>query len=88
MLNTHVTRINITIPKKLVVELEKTVPNRGKSSFISEAIEEKLIRERRREALNDLAKLPATFNNIKDSAKYIAKMRSDDDKKRSKELAA
>jgi metal-responsive CopG/Arc/MetJ family transcriptional regulator len=88
MLNTNVTRINITIPKKIITELEKAVPNRGKSSYISAAIQEKLIRERRIEALKDLRKLPATFTNIKDSTKYITKMRKDDDKKRFKELAA
>ena len=84
--NTTVVRINITIPKELVYELEKEVPERGKSSFISLAIEEKLIRERRIDALKKLSTLPPAFKDIKNSAEFVEKMRATDDKNRSKEL--
>ena len=85
MLDTTI-RINITIPKHLISELEKEVPERGKSSFISSAIEEKLIRERRKDALNKLATLPPTFTDVKNSAEFVAKIRATDDKKRSEEI--
>ena len=62
MLNTNVTRINITIPEQLISKLEKKVSPRGKSQFISEAIEEKLIREEREIALKELRNLPPAFS--------------------------
>lgn len=87
-MNTTVVRINITIPKLLVSELEKETPKRGKSSFISTAIKEKLIRERRIVALNTLAQLPPTFRKIRSSTAYVANLRNTDDDKRTRELAA
>jgi hypothetical protein len=75
-------RINITVPKRLVAELEKETPERGKSGFISQAIEEKLVRERREKALKVLRTLPPAFPEIKDAASYIRKIREEEDKKR------
>jgi len=86
MLNTNVTRINITIPEQLVSKLEKKVAPRGKSQFISEAIEEKLIREEREIALNELRNSPPAFPHIKDSAAYVRKLRETDEEKRTSEL--
>lgn len=85
-MNTGVVRINITVPKKLLSELEKEVPDRGKSGFVASAIEEKLARERKEKALKELSKLPATFTNIGDGAKYIASEREKEDKDRSRIL--
>ncbi|GEM_PF-1642265 len=79
----NVVRINITVPRKLLSELEKQVPIRGKSGFVSEAIEEKLAREKKEKALKELSKLPATFTNIGDGAEYIASERKKEDKHRS-----
>jgi len=86
MLNTNVIRINITIPEQLVSKMEKKVPNRGKSQFISEAIEEKLIREEREIALKELRISPPAFPEIKDGAAYVRKLRESDEKKRKEEL--
>lgn len=86
MINSGVGRINITVPKRLLSELEKEVPERGKSSFVSEAIAEKLTRKKRDKALKELAKLPAAFTDIKDGAEYIAKEREKESKERSKFL--
>jgi len=86
MLNTNVTRINITIPEQLVSKLEKKVPSRGKSQFISEAIEEKLIREERELALTELRTSPPAFPQIKDGAAYVRKLRETDEAKRTSEL--
>lgn len=84
--NVGVVRINITVPKKLLSELEKEVPKRGKSSFVSKAIEEKLARKKKDKALRELVKLPPTFTDIKDGAVYIAEERTRQDKERTKRL--
>lgn len=84
--NVGVVRVNITIPKGLLSELEKEVPKRGKSGFVAEAIEEKLTRKKRESALSELAKLPSTFINIKNGSKYIAKVRSQEDDERTVRL--
>ncbi len=86
MLNTNVIRINITVPERLVSKLEKKVPNRGKSQFISEAIEEKLIREEREIALTALRKSPPAFLKIKDASAYVRNLRETDEEKRKIEL--
>lgn len=82
IISSGVARINITIPKKLLYELEKEVPNRGKSGFVAEAIDEKLTYKKRERALKELTKLPPAFTNIKDGATYIAKERAREDKER------
>lgn len=79
-------RMNITVPKRLAVELEKETPERGKSGFIAEAIEEKLIRERREKALKALADLPPAFPEIKDAVAYVRKLRREDEQVREKSL--
>lgn len=79
-------RVNITVPKDLISELEKEVPARGKSGFISEAIEEKLIRERREKAFKALTSLPPAFSEIKDAAVYVRRLRREDDRVREKSL--
>lgn len=79
-------RINITIPKHILAIMEKELPLRKKSGFISEAIEEKIARDRQKKALKDLAGLPPTFKNISDGKKYIYKIRLEEDDERSKRL--
>ena len=80
-MNTSVVRINITVPKNLLTDLEKEIPKRGKSGFISKAIEEKLDRERRKTAFMELHDAPPAFTKIKNSAEYISKMRRLDEKR-------
>ena len=79
-------RINVTVPKQLLHEVEKAVAKRGKSSFITEAIAEKLAREKRERALGELAALPPTFTDIADGATYIAQQRGTDERKRLQKL--
>ncbi|MDO8657919.1 MAG: hypothetical protein Q7K55_04215 [Candidatus Levybacteria bacterium] len=76
-----VVRINITVPEYILKELEKEVPERGKSSFVAGAIEEKLARKKREKALEELLGAPASFTKIKDSAVYIRKTRRLDNKR-------
>lgn len=73
--NNDIARLNIVIPQKLMSEMRKEVPPRGKSKFIAEAVDEKLSRLKRERAFRELAKLPPTFTNISDGGEYIHKMR-------------
>lgn len=80
-------RVNITIPKQVWSELAETAPKGEKSRFITEAIEEKLLQEKKRKAFKELATLPPTFTDIPDGAAYIRDMRHAEDKKRTTRLA-
>lgn len=82
------TRINMTIPTYIWSELEQAVPERKKSSFVAEAIEEKLRVEKKKKAFADLASLPATFVHIADGAEYTSTTRKKDAQKRTKQLSA
>lgn len=84
--NSTTIRINITVPKWLIGELDREVQVRGKSSFISKAIEEKLILKKREKALKELASLPPTFKNISDGKEYINKARKEEDLVRSRQI--
>ena len=59
---------------------------RGKSSFITEAIAEKLARDKRERALEEPAALPPTFTDIADGATFIAEQRRTDERKRMHKL--
>lgn len=83
-----VVRVNITLPKVLLSELEKKVSTRGKSSFVADAIEEKLAREKKEMALRELAEFPPTFMNVKDAAAYIEETRAKEDEERIAQLDA
>ena len=82
----NVVRINITIPVNILNELEEFASPRGKSGFVAQAVEEKLRREKREEALKRQAKMSDAFPQIKDGAEYIAKTRKKEDKERGKRL--
>jgi len=49
-----VARINITLPKELILELKKTVPPRYRSSIIASALSEKIADMKRKESLKNL----------------------------------
>jgi predicted RNA-binding protein YlxR (DUF448 family) len=84
--NINMIRINVTVPGTLWTELEQEIPSRGKSAFITKAIEEKLQNAKRTKAFEKLASLPPTFVTIADGSRYIRNMRQEEDKKRSKKL--
>lgn len=81
---TRYARLNITIPKSLAVTLKETTTNISK--FITVAVTERIAQERRLKAIEELAKLPPAFPEIKNSAKYIHDMRRNEMKKRDKKL--
>lgn len=74
-------RLNITMPKSLVKALRKEVSTTGKSKFIAEAVEEKMARLRREQALKALEKLPPALPHIKDSATFISELRSENEER-------
>ena len=75
------TRLNISIPTETATKLKKIAPKRGVSSFLAEAAEEKISKLEREKALKELLEAPPTFTDIKDSVKYIRKMRRLDEKR-------
>ncbi|KKU12073.1 MAG: hypothetical protein A2126_02295 [Candidatus Woykebacteria bacterium GWB1_45_5] len=76
-----VTRLNISIPTETATKLKKIAPKRGVSSFLASAAEEKISRIEREKALKELLEAPPAFTDIKDSVKYIRKMRRLDEKR-------
>ena len=75
------TRLNITIPREVATKLRKFAPKKGISKFIAEAAEERIKSLEREKALKELLAAPPTFTKIKDSVKYIRKMRRFDERR-------
>jgi metal-responsive CopG/Arc/MetJ family transcriptional regulator len=74
-------RLNITLPKRTIAALEAVVSERGKSSFIAQAIEEKLERDRWEAAYNKLQELPPTLTHITDPVQWVAQLRREDEQR-------
>lgn len=74
-------RINVTIPAETVKKLKSLAPKRRLSRFLAEAADEKLKRIEREKALKELLEAPPTFTDIKDSVKWVRKMRHLDEKR-------
>lgn len=49
------TRAHVVLPEDVIVELDELVGPRGRSQYITEAVREKLLRERQRRALLETA---------------------------------
>lgn len=77
-MNGNAVRINISIPFELAKDLKKISPKRGVSKFLSEAAEEKIRRDKREKALEELLAGPPAFLDIKDSAKWVRNLRRRD----------
>lgn len=74
-------RINISIPKHLVSELESYVPSGRKSGFIAQAVEKELAVLKRSQALKDFDDLPPSFTNVEDSTTYVRNLRAENEKR-------
>lgn len=61
---TTVSRINITLPKNLIVDLKKAIPERERSRVIAEALKEKITRMKREESLKKLKGIWAKAGGI------------------------
>jgi post-segregation antitoxin (ccd killing protein) len=76
---TGYTRINLTIPKEIVEQLKRHTDNMSK--YISEAIHERITREKREKALQEIIDANPTFTNVKDGASYVHRLREEDKKR-------
>jgi post-segregation antitoxin (ccd killing protein) len=80
---TGYTRVNLTIPKDIIAYLKRHTANM--SSYISEAVRERIAREKREKALREILAAKPTFTEVKDGTTYVRELRSVD-KKRDKRL--
>lgn len=80
---TGYTRINLTIPKDIIAYLKRHTNNMSK--YISEAVSERIARDRREKALREILAAKSTFEDVKDGTTYLHELRSVD-KKRDKRL--
>ena len=73
-----VVRVNVTIPKGIIEDVKRLDAKRSISKFASEAMSEKLAREKRERALNAILAGPPTFTDIEDSTAYVRALRTED----------
>jgi hypothetical protein len=78
---TEIGRLNITLPKRTIVALDAVVPQRRKSSFIAQAIEEKLERERWERAFTAVQQLPPTLSHITNPVQWVEQLRREDEQR-------
>lgn len=71
--------MNLTIPKELLDDVKKQRANI--SQFASEAMQEKLAREKREQAFKDILAGEPSFTDIEDSVEYVRKLRAEDEKR-------
>ena len=77
------TRVNLTIPKDIIAYLKRHTANM--SSYISDAVRERIAREQREKALREILAAKPTFTDVKDGTTFVQELRSVD-KKRDKRL--
>ena len=80
---TGYTRVNLTISKDIIEYLKHNTENMSK--YISEAVRERIAREKREQALSEILTGKPTFTDVKDGTTYVRELRSID-KKRDKRL--
>ena len=76
---TGYTRINLTIPKDILSYIKHNTGNMSK--YISEALRERIVREKREKALREILDAKPTFTDVKDGAAYVRELRSVDTKR-------
>jgi post-segregation antitoxin (ccd killing protein) len=76
---TGYTRVNLTISKDIIAYLKRHTENM--SSYISEAIRERITREKREKALREILAAKPTFTEVKDGTTYVRELRSGDKKR-------
>jgi len=71
-------RVNVSLPRDLLIELKEKVPNRRISKFIADAAKEKVEKLTQEEALRELLAGSPAFPHIKDSVKWVRELRRRD----------
>lgn len=80
-MNGSAVRINISLPSDLVKALKKQTRSRGLSKFLAVAAEEKIIKEKRENALKEILKAPPAFTFLKGknaAVNWVRKLRAED----------
>ena len=73
------TRVNLTMPKDIIAYLKHHTANM--SSYISEAVRERIAREQREKALREILAAKPTFTDVKDGTAFVRELRSVDKKR-------
>jgi hypothetical protein len=76
---TGYTRVNLTIPKDVMEYLKHHTENMSK--YISEAVRERIAREKREKAVREILAGKPTFADVKDGMTYVRELRSVDKKR-------
>jgi hypothetical protein len=76
---TEYTRVNLTLPKDILSYLKRNTGNMSK--YISEAVKERIARERREKALREILAAKPTFSDARDGTTYVRELRSMDKKR-------
>jgi len=76
---TEYTRVNLTIPKDIIAYLKRHTANM--SSYISDAVRERIAREQREKALREILAAQPTFTDVKDGTTFVRELRSVDKKR-------
>ncbi len=84
-------RTHVVVPRELVTQIDELVGQRKRSEFVTEALREKVARERRREALKEAAGMldPADHPEWDSSARvseWVRTSRAEDDRLTEREL--
>jgi hypothetical protein len=73
------TRVNLTIPKDIIDYLKRHSNNM--SRYISEAVRERIAREKREKALREILAAKPTFTDVPNGAAFVREVRSGDTKR-------
>ena len=79
-------RVHVVMPKELTDEVDALVTQRGRSTFICDAVREKLIRDKQVSALEKLKRSPFKGGPKEwesDSAGWVRRLRKENDEVRS-----
>lgn len=80
---TNYARVNITLPKDIADYVRKNTENISK--YIADALNERIAREKRENAVTAILSGPPSFTDIDDSTAYVRELR-EEDKKRDERL--
>ena len=80
------TKVHLTFPPKIIVEIDNLVGKRGRSKFVSEAAKEKISREKFLKALKECAGAWKSENHpnlpsSKDVVKFVEKIRKESEER-------
>jgi post-segregation antitoxin (ccd killing protein) len=72
-------RLNITLPKDITEYMRRNTKNISK--YVSEAISERVAREKREKAFREIVAGPPSFDDIEDSVAYVRELRAENEER-------